>query len=112
MGQTQKSLKRSVDSLENGYEPYDEESTDVETKSESETESKSYEIIEETLQPGKKVDSTCSICEEHAWQIVLECGHPMCSVCLKKILSKKPEKQLCPFDRKEIKKKAVVPIYV
>lgn len=75
----------------------------------SESDEKSREIVAGPLQLGKNVNNTCGICEENAWQIVLGCGHPMCSVCLNKILA---DNKLCPYDRISIEKDRIVPIFV
>jgi Zinc finger, C3HC4 type (RING finger) len=72
----------------------------------------SLETVVSTLRPGEKIDNTCSICENNAWQIVLNCGHPMCIDCYRKILANDMGERLCPFDRKPIQENLVVPIYV
>jgi Zinc finger, C3HC4 type (RING finger) len=86
-------------------------SSEDDANNEDDEKSKSYEIMEDTLEPGKNIDNTCRICDENAWQAALNCGHLLCSACIKKILSNSPEKQLCPFDRKPIQKELIVTVY-
>lgn len=67
--------------------------------------------IVSTIESGRMIDNSCKICEDNACNLIMGCGHMICSNCIELIRAKKDKQVHCPYCNAPIDSTNMRPIF-